>query len=314
MNNFKLIKPYLIEQSDWEYFTTKAPSWYETPGHSILYAHEPPEWIAIWYNTRSEPTDFCCFSVTGKLIHLKGPSTATGVMLKELLQYFKGYALSNPYQKLKSSKKQSCLRERFYKSDSDWIIQLPNTFEEYLNNLGKTTQKHLKKYIKRLDKDMVSEFAVYEKDKITNELITEFFDLHRLRMEKSGKEFLLTDEKTKRRIKLAQQKGMFCGRWVDGKLIGGTLNIRHGSTYYLSTVAHHPDYDKYHSGLLAIIDTVRYFISINVENYNLHVRYSPFKTRLGGKENNHYNQIIFANIYGAIWWYLQQLRLKLKKK
>jgi CelD/BcsL family acetyltransferase involved in cellulose biosynthesis len=80
----------------------------------------------------------------------------------------------------------------------------------------------------------------------------------------------------------------------------------HGTTATLSLVAHAPEYDGLHCGLVCLLDTVRHLIGRGIRRYNLHFRYSPFKARMGGVERRLRDAVIFANPQAAVLWYARR--------
>jgi len=141
----------------------------------------------------------------------------------------------------------------------------------------------------------------------SDQMLRELIALHRQRMGATGKTFLWTPDKLARRARLARESGLLCGRWVAGRLVGGTLNYLHGSDAYLSTVAHDPRYDHLHGGLVCLLDTVRHLTERGLRRYNLHVRYAPFKARLGGVEHQLHHAVLFANAWVAAAWHARLL-------
>jgi len=306
-------------KEDWAPLTNIAKNWYETPGYCFLYDHEPSAWAAIiWEDCKQTKPLFTFFGRTrrffkiGNHLHLNGPTTAPLIYLRQLMKGKKALLLSIPYLEGTSSDSKLPWWHGFSKGFiGDWIIELPDSYSNYLKNLNKATRKHLGNYYRHLTNDLVTELFILEKGEIEQGIVEELYNLHRLRMEKVNKPFAITNEKMTRRIRLAQQCGLFCGRYHNGKLIAGTLNYYHGSTVYLSLVAHNPQYDRYHAGLVCLTDTIKYLISKGIKIYNLHVRYSPFKTRLGGIENKHYQITLFANVFVTILWYYRLLLFKI---
>lgn len=262
----------------------------------------------------------CFFSISrcfrmGNHLRLGGPTSATHYMLKELMARKNALLLTVPY--IDGPRGRETLpwwKGVVLDSPSDWIVNLPSTYSDYLKNLGKTSRKHLTSYFNKLRRELVSQSSIIEGPDIRQELIAELIELHRRRIQSAGKEFLLTQDEIARRTRLAHKCGVFCGRWSNGHLIGGTLNYFHGSTIYLSLVAHDPQYDDLHCGLVCLLDTIQYLISRGITKYNLHIRYSPFKVRLGGVEHKHHDKIIFTNVLVAVLWHTIHLLSRLKSR
>lgn len=302
-----------LDRSDWNHLTRQAASWYGTPGHCLLYSFSPSEWVALWRNESTEPTA-ACFGSTGswlrigRFLRLNGPTTASFAMLKQLMAGKGAQLLTIPL--IAGPGRTVSLpwwRGAVLSSPSDWVVELPATYAEYLERLGKTSRNHLTAYARGFERTVASRLSILEGADISLELVAALADLHRQRMEKAEKKVTLTREKIRQRAQLAQECGLFCGRWVEDRLIGGTLNYFHGSMVYLSLVAHDSRYDDRHGGLVCLLDTIRYLIEKGISAYNFHYRYSPFKTRMGGKEREHHGEILFANAAVALLWHTAKL-------
>jgi hypothetical protein len=307
-----------LQQNDWNCLTQSADSWYGTPGNCLLYAHHPSEWMALWRNGGKHLIAACFFSITrcfrvGNHLQLGGPTAASYCMLKELMARKSALILTIPYIKgHRSTESLPWWKGVIWDSSSDWIVDLPSTYADYLKNLGRTSRKHLSSYSKKFQRELPSQLSIVEGPDINQELVAELVELHRRRIQNTDKKFLLTQDKIVRRTRLAHECGLFCGRWVEGRLIGGTLNYFHGSTIYLSLVAHDPKYDDLHCGLVCLLDTIQYLITRGISKYNLHIRYSPFKVRLGGVEQKYHDKIIFANVLVAVLWHSRHLPSRLR--
>jgi len=313
VNRFTLLAATALDRSDWNYLTQHAASWYGTPGHCLLYSYYPPEWIALWRNETAVPTAACFGTTcswfrTGRFLRLSGPTTASVAMLKQLMAGKRAQWLTIP--SIEGPGRAVSLpwwKGAVLDSASDWVVDLPATYAEYLEQLGKTSRHHLTAYARRFERTLASRLSIHEGADISQELVAELAGLHQQRMQDDEKRYHLTLEKIKQRTQLAQDCGLFCGRWVGDRLIGGTLNYFHGSMAYLSLVAHDPRYDDLHCGLVCLLDTIRYLIDRRISAYNFHVRYSPFKTRMGGKEREHHSKVLFANAAVALLWHTGRL-------
>jgi hypothetical protein len=307
-----------LNKNEWNYLTQQAGSWYGTPGYCLLYSHNPPEWVALWHNEDAEAVAACFGSSCswfgpGHLLRLEGPTTASFAMLNRLLAEKGGLLLLIPLMEGPANAvSMPWWKGVVLNSQSDWVVELPSTYPEYMRQLGKTSRNHLTAYAKRCERTVPSRLSMIEGANITLALVTELADLHRRRMLEADKKYALTPEKIARRTRLAQECGIFCGRWVDNRLIGGTLNYFHGEMAYLSLVAHDPEYDNLHCGLVCLLDTIRYLIDRGISKYNFHTRYSPYKTRMGGVERQHHGMLLFANVAVAVLWHLARVVRKIQ--
>jgi hypothetical protein len=140
----------------------------------------------------------------------------------------------------------------------DIILELPATENEYQSQLGKNTRRNLKRYSERLYKDHPSfEFAVYEKEQIKDEYIHAIVRLNKARMAEKNKESIIDDPETARIIRMVRAYGMVGVARIDNVICAGTISYTIGNNYFLSVLAHAPEYDPYWIGILCCYKTIR---------------------------------------------------------
>lgn len=140
----------------------------------------------------------------------------------------------------------------------DITLDLPATENEYLSHLGKNTRRNLKRYRERLYKDHPSfEFQVYEKEQIKDEFIHAIVRLNKERMAEKNKESIIDDPETTRIIRMVRAYGMVGVARIDNVICAGTISYRVGNNYFLSVLAHSPEYDPYWIGILCCYKTIR---------------------------------------------------------
>lgn len=318
--NTKKIDLLTIEEI--EVISELAETWYGTPGHCLLYPHNPSAYMAIWRNkpANNRIIAACFFSyinhyLSGNCLQINGGTPLTYLQLKELLKATKQKILILPVSEESTKGYQlPWWKLQLLRTESDWILNLPESIDEYLKVLGKTTRKHLKNYIQKLESSFQSEIKILTGTEISMGLFTELYELHKKRWKKNGKEITIQEDDIIRRFELARSNGIIFTRWKEGRIISGTLNYLHQSDAYLSLIAHDPEFDEYHLGLITVFDTLKYFIEKKFRNYNLHFRHSPFKTRLGAKEHPYFNLFVFDNFLTAKIWNLKRLVTNLTHK
>lgn len=311
-----------IHSNDWNVISELAESWYGTPDHCMLYSSNPSRFVAVWHKSSDnrEIVSACFFSyakypIFGKQVLINGEASINMSQIIRLLltTKLKILTVQIPEESIVSYK-MPWWRGRLQLSDSDWIVPLPKTLEDYFANLGRTTRKHLKTYLQKFNKQLTTDKIILRETQIQYSHISSLINLHKYCRDDVGKEFTITEDQVQRRFVMSQKTGMFCSRWVDGKLIGGTLSFIHKSKVYLSLVAHDPAYNEYHTGLICLLDTIQYLIENKYTHYNFHFRYSPFKTRLGGQEHHYYKLVVFSNVITAICWNLRNVFKNIQNK
>jgi hypothetical protein len=140
----------------------------------------------------------------------------------------------------------------------DIVLELPATENEYQSQLGKNTRRNLKRYSERLYKDHPSfEFEVYEKKQIKDEYIHAIVRLNKARMAEKNKESIIDDPETARIIHMVKAYGMVGVARINNVICAGTISYRVGENYFLSVLAHEPQYDPYWIGILCCYKTIR---------------------------------------------------------
>jgi len=133
----------------------------------------------------------------------------------------------------------------------DIVLTLPETVDEYLSRLGKSTRKTIKGYMNKLKRDFPSfDYRIYTKDELTESQIREIIDFNRARMIKNNKTSAYDEHETERIIDLAKQCGLIGVATIDEKLCAGAICYRIGENYFMSVNAHDPAYDSYRLGTL----------------------------------------------------------------
>jgi hypothetical protein len=206
MHELVIILPDQLLADEWDLLSHAAESWYGTPGHCLLYAHQPPDWVALWRNPRGEAVA-ACFGRTGggssRPLILMGPTTATRGMLRELLARMDSRQVTIPYMLGPLGAGHLPWWEGVEQEfTSDWIVEVPATYEAYLATLGQTSCKHLTAYTRRFARNVPSQFTVLEGEEIRQDVVEALMELHRLRMEEMEQNYQLTPDKIARRGRL----------------------------------------------------------------------------------------------------------------
>lgn len=140
----------------------------------------------------------------------------------------------------------------------DMVLDLPATEQEYLSHLGKNTRRNLKRYGERLQRTFPSfEFATFERDKIDQQDIRDIVQLNQARMACKHKKSIIDDAETERIISLTRSHGVIGVARIDGVICAGAISYQVGDHYYLSVLAHAPEYDDYWIGILCCYQTIQ---------------------------------------------------------
>jgi hypothetical protein len=147
--------------------------------------------------------------------------------------------------------------QRFNYSE-DIVLELPPSVEAYHNSLGKNTRRNIKRYTERLMRTFPSfSFTLSEGEEVDRRDVREIVRMNHARMAGKHKVSMIDDQETDRIITLVQEKGMVGVARIDGRVVAGTICYRFGENFFLSVIAHDPQYDHYWLGILCCYQTIR---------------------------------------------------------
>jgi hypothetical protein len=133
----------------------------------------------------------------------------------------------------------------------DIVLTLPNTTEQYLNSLGKSTKKTIKGYTHKIERDFPSfQVRTYIREEADEQLIRQIIEFNRARMLSTGKISAFDENAVKHIIHFVHVYGMICVAMIDGKICAGSISYKVGDNYFMHVSAHDPDYDHYRLGVL----------------------------------------------------------------
>jgi hypothetical protein len=195
------------------------------------------------------------------------------------------------------------LKSRISKSDFPWrlweishdiTVALPQSFDEYHGQLGRQTQKHIKYYINRLQREQGGfEFQVAVSREIEATSISRIIELNRMRMKdkniRSGYDSLFE----KRISAFCRSYGVVSTVSIGGRIIAGAICYEVGSHAYLETIAHDPDFNKYNAGQVCLYLTIKCMIERGRSSFHMLWGENEYKYRFLGEKQDLY----FVSIY-----------------
>lgn len=145
--------------------------------------------------------------------------------------------LPTPYQRF------NCLE--------DVVLTLPNTAEEYLASLGKSTRKTVQYYMNKLKRNFPSfRYDVYAKEAVNAQHIQDIIALNKARMTTKNKISIIDQALNKRIIALVEIFGHVGVATIDGRVCGGSIGYRVGANDFMGVSGHAAEYDDYRLGTL----------------------------------------------------------------
>ena len=188
----------------------------------------------------------------------------------------------------------------FEKTSNDVIIpDLPLSMDTYINSLGTSTRKHIKKRSKRIARDF-SDFKVhnFEKNDIIYDQIERIVLFNKNRMKTKGIVSKLDNSECKALYQYAATSGFgfFCVCTIDDKIIGGLINSIIGEHAFAHVVAHDYSYKQYDIGQIIFVNSIKYLIEEkNIKYYHLLGGTYEYKFHLGGINHDLYTFRVFKN-------------------
>jgi hypothetical protein len=140
---------------------------------------------------------------------------------------------------------------RQYPCTQDIVLALPDTADAYLNSLGKSTRNYIKRYMNKLKRNFPSMSCnTFETSDVKEQHVRDIIALNRARMANRCQISSIDEVETERIIKLVRLCGMVTVVTINGRVGAGSINYRFGEHYFLSVIAHDPEYDGYGLGTL----------------------------------------------------------------
>lgn len=152
----------------------------------------------------------------------------------------------------------------------DIVVTLPKTEQDYLNQLGKSTRKSIKKSLNRAQR-LLPNFShrIHSGGDVSDESLRQVVRFNHSRM--AGKEKLsaLNDAATNELISLMQSHGVVGLIASDQGLGAGTLACRFGDDVFSIITAHDPTYDSFGLGTLSRHLMIVHCIELGAKRFHL---------------------------------------------
>lgn len=292
------------------------PSWLGSLGFCESYAYPPVQNVAFCANPSGEIQEVIFFNERKwaglfKELEIVGSVYPESELLLKLSTKHRPDLIRLSLQSASKfpDKIDGWMLARVRRVNEDYRIDLPPTPEEYLQQLGKQTRKHLPYYLRRLKREcqegLVIQTAIGKQ--ISKQSFIDLLELNQLRMRSKGRETLWTREAARHRWPLIQKTGLFFGLLLGGKLAGGTLSFLYGGEAFLITIAHDPQYDRWNLGNVCLWQTVEHLIRLGCRAFHLLWGTSFYKAQFGGQLAPLYRATYARNIPVAAAWKLSRL-------
>jgi hypothetical protein len=192
----------------------------------------------------------------------------------------------------------------------DFVVNLPSTPELYLASLSSSTKKDIKYKINKLHRDFPSFQCVFlEKEEVIKHHILKILEFHQERMVSRDIVSIVDLTELNASLRLIQDSSGFVAlAMIDGQICGGLVVHSAGTGYFMSLIAHDPDYNRYSLGMVCCYLTICECIKRGGRKFHLLWGRSEYKRRLSGVPR----PLSDLNIYRSVFHLVLNWRLWLK--
>lgn len=172
-----------------------------------------------------------------------------------------------------------------YRSTEDIVIMLPDTVEQYDRSLGRSTRDNLKRYQKRIFKNIQGiKFVCFNNAEVDEALIQIIVDLNRARMDSKGQLCRHTEKSRADLNRIVAAYGFVVIGEHNGRVCCGVICTIVDSHVYMHVVAHDPYYDSFRLGMVCCYLSVCGAIQRGAKSYHMLSGEYDYKFRLGGEK------------------------------
>ena len=182
------------------------------------------------------------------------------------------------------------------KCTQDIVLTLPQSEEQYLSRLGKSTRTYIKRYFNKLRRCFPSvAWSTCGGSEASEADVRAIIALNRARMAGKYKDSYIDDAEAARILRLVRQCGLVTVMKIDGKVCAGTINYRIADNYFLQVIAHAPEYDEYGLGTLCCYLTICECIVRGGREYHFLWGRYEYKYRLLGVQRDMSHLLIYRS-------------------
>jgi hypothetical protein len=152
----------------------------------------------------------------------------------------------------------------------DIVIDLPDTEESYLAQLGKSSRKSLKQHLSRAQHELPDfHHSVVAGEAISEKLVDQIIGFNHARMAQKQRRSAIDEKARAHLIRLLRARGWVGVIRTRDRICAGSLGCRFGDTVYSMVNAHDPQYDVYGMGNLSRHLFINASIRAGVRHFHL---------------------------------------------
>ncbi len=199
-----------------------------------------------------------------------------------------------------------------FKSDNQ-ILELPETVDEYLANLGSKKRKNIKNRMTRLLSDFKEvKFSIKKGDEISENLIEKIIQFNRSRMKTKGKVSGIDNVYKTNILKYARCYGCVGVLELDGKLIGGAIGTLINKDIFMHVIAYDESFSGYNVGEVCTFNMIQYAIENDWKNFHFLWGRNELKRRMMAENHDLFSYFIFRTYSPD--YYIAKLKVAIKRR
>jgi len=185
----------------------------------------------------------------------------------------------------------------------DYIIHLPTTKKEYFSKFSFNQQDHTKRSISKIVKTFINyEIKTFEKENISEAIVNKIVEMNHLRIKEKNTASDIDSNYRKSIIDFVKYYGFVSVLEIEGKIVAGVILYLIGNQYFLETISHDPEYNKFSVGHVCLYLTILNCIDKNGQDFHLLWGESRYKRSFLGEKvplfsltifRSHFKEIIF---------------------
>lgn len=183
----------------------------------------------------------------------------------------------------------------------DSVVTLPDSPEVYLERLGKSTRKNIRRYQRRLAENHPSFcYRVQEGADIREQDVRAIIALNQLRMARKGRVSANDEAEVQRMLGLLSTHGMVGVATIEGKVCAGVVAFRFGDHYFSQVRAHDPAFDDDRLGMIGAFLLVSACIERQARELHFMWGREQHKAMLLGEQRDFDHVLVFRSRWARL--------------
>jgi CelD/BcsL family acetyltransferase involved in cellulose biosynthesis len=190
----------------------------------------------------------------------------------------------------------------------DWCVEMPPTWDAYVDSLSPEFRPLVTRYPKRLDVHYTCKLRRCENGDDLELFLPVLFDLHQRRWQEAGQPGAFASLERQQFYRLVASAFLKRG-WLDFWMLelnavpaAAQFCCRYGDTVYLLQEGFSPDYTKDRVGYALRAKILRHYMEAGVKKYDFMGGSDPYKQKFGARAGSYWNiQFARPRSRGALW-------------